>query len=282
VLAFRDEVAREVRPAQFGENSGLIQGLSTGVQAALAMLAMPAKRPAGQVAAGRALQLAPPPPFLVGREDLLADLDARLAGGDGARPRVVALCGLGGVGKTSVALEYAHRHLSEVGVAWQFPAGDPAVLAADFGELAFQLGARDLPESRDPVAWVHGALATYPGEWLLVFDNARDQASVARYVPPAGRGRVLITSRDQIWPPSQALQVPVLGPEVATCFLAVRTADQDQQAALELAGELGGLPLALEQVRAGGHPAAPAAATSPRAGRSLEYEGGAGTGAPAR
>ena len=37
---------------------------------------------------------------------------------------MVALCGLGGAGKTSVAVEYAHRHLAEVGVAWQFSAED--------------------------------------------------------------------------------------------------------------------------------------------------------------
>ena len=89
------------------------------------------------------LRLAPRPVFLAGREELLAELDARLAGDDGAGPRVVALCGLGGAGKTSVALEYAHRQLAEVGVAWQFPAEDPAVLAAGFGELAAQLGAAD-------------------------------------------------------------------------------------------------------------------------------------------
>src|SRR5262249_12165860 len=103
-------------------------------------------------AVGRALRLAPRPVFLAGREELMAELDARLTCDDGARPRVVALYGLGGVGKTSVALEYAHRHLGQVGLAWQFPAEDPTVLAATFGELAAQLGARD---GGDPVASVH-------------------------------------------------------------------------------------------------------------------------------
>jgi hypothetical protein len=113
-----------------------------------------------------------------------APVNDRLTGDDGARPRVVALCGLGGAGKTSVALEYAHRHLAEVELAWQFPAEDQAVLAAGFGELAAQLGAGD---SRDPVASVHGRLASYPAQWLLVFDNAPDRAAVAAFVPPAGR-----------------------------------------------------------------------------------------------
>ena len=43
-----------------------------------------------------------------------------------------------------MALEYAHRHLTEVGVACQFAAEDPTVLAAGFAELAAQLSARDV------------------------------------------------------------------------------------------------------------------------------------------
>jgi len=88
---------------------------------------------------GRPVRLGEPPPLLAGREALLAELDARLAGGNDSRPRTVALTGLGGAGKTSVALGYAHRHLAEVGAAWQFAAEDPTVLAAGFGELAAQL-----------------------------------------------------------------------------------------------------------------------------------------------
>ncbi len=197
------------------------------------------------------VRLAPRPVFLAGREGLLAELDDRLAAKPGVSgPRLVALCGLGGAGKTSVALEYAHRHLAEVGIAWQLPAEDPAVLAASFGELAAQLGARELLDAADPVASVHGVLAVHPAEWLLVFDNAPNRASVAPLVPPAGRGRVLITSRDQIWPLDQALDVPVLDLQVAAEFLVNRTGDPDRRAALDLAGELGGLPLALEQAAA--------------------------------
>jgi Tetratricopeptide repeat len=163
---------------------------------------------------------------------------------------VVALCGLGGAGKTSVAVEYAHRHLAEVGVCWQLPAEDPALLAAEFAVLAAQLGAREVVDARDPVASVHAVLARAEAGWLLVFDNAPDRASVERFLPPAGNGRVLITTQSQHWPPSQALDVPVLDPEVATEFLVNRTGDPDRTAAGELAAELGGLPLALEQAAA--------------------------------
>jgi len=247
VLGFRDEVAGAVRAAEFSDLQGLIQGLSTGIQGELDKLGKHGERQADPVAAGRVLRLAPRPAFLAGREDLLAELEARLAGDDGAGPSVVALCGLGGAGKTSVAVEYAHRHLGEVRVCWQVAAEDPAVLAAGFGELAAQLGAAD---GGDPVAGVHAVLAGGGSRWLLVFDNAPDRAAVAVFVPPAGPGRVLITSRNQIWPPGQAVEVPVLDRQVAAGFLAARTGDADRRAALELAGELGGLPLALEQAGA--------------------------------
>ena len=121
------------------------------------------------------------------------------------------------------------------------------MLAAGFGELAARLGAAD---GGDPVAGVHAVLAGGGSRWLLVFDNAPDRASVAAFVPPAGPGRVLITSRNQIWPPGQAVEVPMLDRAVAAEFLAARTRDADRRAALELAGELGGLPLALEQAGA--------------------------------
>ena len=124
---------------------------------------------------------------------------------------MVALYGLGGAGKTSVAVEYAHRHLAEVGVAWQFAAEDATVLAAGFGELAAQLGARGMADARDPVASVHAVLAMSATPWLLIFDNAADLASVAAFLPPAGPGRVLITSQNPAWP-GQALDVPVLDP----------------------------------------------------------------------
>ena len=103
VRAFRAEVERAVRPALFHDLRGLIQGLSTGVAAELAQLekrGRPGGRPDGDQAGGPVLRLAPRPPFLAGREELLAELGARLVSGDGAGPRMVVLSGLGGAGKT--------------------------------------------------------------------------------------------------------------------------------------------------------------------------------------
>ena len=196
------------------------------------------------------MRLAPRPWSLAGREELLAQLDTILSGGESGKLRTVVLCGLGGVGKTTVAVEYAYRHLAEVGVAWQFAAEDPTVLTAEFAELAGQLGARDLFDIRGPVASVHAVLAAYPAKWLLVFDNVHDLSAVEAFLPPAGDGRILITSQRSHWLPGQSLNVPVLDQEAAANFLVNRTGDLDKQSAGDLAVELGGLPLALEQAAA--------------------------------
>jgi hypothetical protein len=175
------------------------------------------------------VRLAPRPTVLVGREALLADLDVRLAAGPRhPGPRVAVLCGMGGTGKTSVAVEYAHRLLSKVEVCWQSAAEDPGVLAAEFGVLAAQLGALDLVDVRDPVAAVHAVLARSQSGWLVVFDNAADLASVQAFIPPGGPGRVLVTSQSQHWPSGWAVQVPVLDPPVAAGFLTAGRGDLDQ------------------------------------------------------
>ena len=69
-------------------------------------------------------------------------------------------------------------------------------------------------------------------------------------MPSVGNGRVLITSRNALWPPGQGLEVPVLDLEAAAGFLAARTGDTDRAAAIGLAEAVGGLPLALEQAAA--------------------------------
>jgi hypothetical protein len=192
-----------------------------------------------------AVRMAPRPVFLAGRDKLLAEVDSRLA--RSPRPGLVVLYGLVGAGKTSVAVEYAHRRLADCGVVWQLPAEEPAALMAGLGALADRLGMGE----GDPVAAVHAALARRD-DWLLVFDNVPNPRVIAEMVPPTGGGQVVITSRYPFWP-GGALEVPVLDREVAADFLLARTGAAgvaEEQAAGELAAELGGLPLALEQAAA--------------------------------
>lgn len=149
-----------------------------------------------------------------------------------------------------MTVEYAHRHLADVGLVWQFPAEDQGLLLAEFGRLAAQLGAREVVDARDPVASVHAVLAAFPAGWLLVFDNAPGQGAVHPFLPPAGRGRVLVTSQSAIWPQGWAVPVSALDTQLAVGFLVTQTGDPDEQAAAVLAEGVGGLPLALAQAAA--------------------------------
>jgi hypothetical protein len=154
---------------------------------------------------------------------------------------------MGGVGKTSLALEYAHRHLEKLSLVWQFPAENETVLAASFTDLSRQFSAGLLAETTDPVTQVHAALAALPGDWLLIFDNAPNPSALRAVMPPAGHGRVLITTQNSLWPARVTAEVQVLDRDTAADFLALRTGDADRESAQALADALGGLPLGLEQ-----------------------------------
>ncbi|MFF0451547.1 FxSxx-COOH system tetratricopeptide repeat protein [Streptomyces sp. NPDC004609] len=201
----------------------------------------------------RPFRLDPRVPGLAGRDVLLATMGARLAPAPGPDPasapgpRLLVLHGLGGVGKTSAAVEYAHRRQDEYGLVWQLRAEDPAVLSAEYGRLADALDLKDRAESADPVTEVHAALAARTDRWLLLLDNVTDERAIRTMLPPAGDGDILLTSRSALWPGPVDLEVPVLDREAAADYLVARSGDTDRAAALALADELGALPLALAQ-----------------------------------
>ncbi|MFC6900239.1 FxSxx-COOH system tetratricopeptide repeat protein [Nonomuraea dietziae] len=199
--------------------------------------------------ASRPIRLAPRPPQLSGRDEILAGLRQRLVTSD-RLPSVVTVHGLGGVGKTSLVLEYAHRYLHEYDLVWQIPAEDPTVASAALTELAALLGVRDVGDKANPVDQVHAILAARNEPWLLIFDDAPDMAAVHPLLAPTGPGHILITSRASAWPSRHSLELPVLSIEAATAFLLERTGHDDAASAAEIVKELGALPLALEQAGA--------------------------------
>ena len=232
------------RTADAGE-----RGAAAAEETVRVLREMQASAPGSASVPSRPVRLAPRPAPLAGREQLLAQVQQRLAGSETRWPRVVALFGLGGTGKTSVALEHAYRHMDDYGMVWQFAAEDPATLSDGFARLGRELAGQDR-FAADQVTHVHGILAARPDGWLLVFDNAAGHDALRGVLPPAGHGHVIVTSQDPHWPAGQAVEVPMLDADVAAEFLVNRTGTADKNAARDVVGELGGLPLALEQAAA--------------------------------
>jgi hypothetical protein len=194
-----------------------------------------------------------PNPFFTGRDRLLPELQTRLTAAGLAVGRVV-LTGLGGVGKTSVAVEYLYRQRADYDLVWWVSGEQPASPLADLATLAGQLGlATDAPQEAQ-VAALRGWLE-HQQRWLLVLDNVEDPQRVVEFLPRSASGQVLITSRSGVgWERlASVLPVEVLAPADAAGLLLTRageTGSEAEAAATTLAATLGGLPLALEQAGA--------------------------------
>ncbi len=190
-------------------------------------------------------------PNFTGREERLAKLKTALGSGKPAA-LTQAIHGLGGVGKTQLALEYAYRSVAEYDIVWWVRSEEPVTLAADYASLADAL---DLPEKEATdqqliIKAVKQWLEQHP-KWLLVFDNAKDRADVQNYIPRGEIGHVLITSRNANWRGIAApLDVKVLERSESVDLLLKRTGYTNREAADALAEALGDLPLALEQAGA--------------------------------
>jgi tetratricopeptide (TPR) repeat protein len=200
-----------------------------------------------------------PNPFFTGRELQLSELHARLTTPEAASRRV-ALTGLGGVGKTQLAVEYAYRQRTDYDLVWWVGGQKPTSLLGDYAALASQPPlAVDLKLAEDApqevvVAAVRAWLERHR-RWLLVLDNVEEPQAAAELLPRSATGHVLLTSQAEAgWEPlAGPLPVEVLAPTDASGFLLARTGQREpdaKAAATTLATTLGGLPLALEQAAA--------------------------------
>jgi tetratricopeptide (TPR) repeat protein len=243
--------------------------LADNVYQTLVGIEDPAERKRRIIAAAeRQSQATPPParPFIgvplriasfTGRADALDRLDAILMRDKAAAVTQVsvgraAVQGMGGVGKTALAVEYAHRYRNlYAGVCW-CPAETLTGLLSALANLAVTLGAAT-PEEADVEKTAKAALrrlAEQRATWLLVYDNVTAPDQIADLLPSAG-ARVLITSRFSDWSEvAGEVALDVLSLEEAVALLESRTGRSDPGGAKILAEALGRLPLALDHAAA--------------------------------
>ncbi|MEK6260089.1 MAG: tetratricopeptide repeat protein [Planctomycetota bacterium] len=200
-----------------------------------------------------------------GREEFLDTVRNKLRHGGHVSAIVgaQAVHGLGGLGKTRAAVEYALRHADEYSALLFVAADRPETLEkslADLcGPLVLNLPEQDIKEQSVRYAAVVTWLHKHPG-WFLILDNVDDEQAaraVEALLPHLRAGHVLITSRFGEWSGSvERLDLEVLTPEASIDFLRERTKGlrktepDDGATVAALVQELDGLPLALEQAAA--------------------------------
>lgn len=140
-------------------------------------------------------------PFFTGREDILSHLHTMLHKNKTAaitQPQTHAISGLGGIGKTQTALEYAYRHQHEYQSIFWVKAETHEEIISDFLSIAtlLNLPEKNAQEQSHIVAAVKRWLEQNTG-WLLIFDNADNLAILRDYLPSGNKGHILLTTRAQ-------------------------------------------------------------------------------------
>ena len=203
--------------------------------------------------------------FFIGREKLLALLHKRLSTArTAALTQSQALYGLGGIGKTRTAAEYAFRYGDDYADVFWMRAATRETLAADFVALAelLELPEKEKQDQPRVIAAVKRWLAAHEG-WLLILDNADDLRLAQEFLPTNHKGYILFTTRAQASGAIAAsIEVEQLTLQEGALLLLHWTKrldidaplDQaqaeDRAAAERIVKEMDGLPLALVQAGA--------------------------------
>ncbi|GHO50522.1 FxSxx-COOH system tetratricopeptide repeat protein [Ktedonospora formicarum] len=221
--------------------------------------------------------LTPPPlwsvpyarnPSFIGRTTLLQTLHRLLTTKQSvARTKTLALSGLGGIGKTQAAIEYAYRFGQHYHALFWLAAETAESLLASLQEIAFlvRLPEYEIADHSLLIAATRRWLASHQ-EWLVIADNVEDPAILQAVLPPLRQGALLFTTRRQaLGPLVQMLELPPMSEEEGIALLLSRSSlhplqqeafpgtlqnDETIVHARELTRFLEGLPLALDQAGA--------------------------------
>ena len=204
-------------------------------------------------------------PFFTGREDVLIYLHSQLTATSAvALNQTQAITGLGGIGKTQIAIEYAHRYRDDYDAVFWVAAATRETLQADFVALArlLQLPAQDLADQQLIIEAVKHWLERHE-QWLLILDNADELELLVDFLPTVDTGYILLTTRaqatgslapsipiEQMSAQEGALLVLRRAQLLAPKALLEQASAEERAQAETLVAAMGGLPLALDQAGA--------------------------------
>ncbi|MDW5328218.1 FxSxx-COOH system tetratricopeptide repeat protein [Plantactinospora sp. KLBMP9567] len=183
-----------------------------------------------------------------GRDENLRTLRQLLRSGTSRGYSLVALHGMGGVGKSQIALEYVHRFRTAYDLVFWIEADPQIFIDTQLVELGERMG---LPEQANVPAAIRQVLDTlvrgdrYP-RWLLVFDNVADYREIEDFLPQGGRGHIIITAREKTWEEgAETIEISPFSRAESIEQLQRRAPDISHRDADRVAEALGDLPIAL-------------------------------------
>lgn len=191
--------------------------------------------------------------FFCGREAQLAAIAERFRSG----AHVLGLSGMGGVGKTQLALQYAYAHLAEYETVWWLSAENRFSLQNSVS--SFLTAQKRIPRDADAdgIRLAFLDYLAHHGGWLLIYDNAEygesdEYDALKDFFPPnTAKGHILLTTRCRnAFENAVQIKLSVFDAEAAEGFLACRSGRGEGPEAAKLAERLGFLPLALEYAAA--------------------------------
>jgi tetratricopeptide (TPR) repeat protein len=202
-------------------------------------------------------------PFFTGRESVLVHLREMLTTQKKAA-LTQALTGLGGIGKTQTAVEYAYRYHQEYSTVLWARADSREALTADFATIAetLDLSAKNEQDQQYIVQAVKQWLNTHTG-WLLILDDVEDIEGVCDFLSQASEGHIILTTRTKsVGTVAHAIEIEKMQIAEGLLFLLRRAkmirlddpvdtaSDVEQEQAREISAMMDGLPLALDQAGA--------------------------------
>ncbi|MFD8098769.1 FxSxx-COOH system tetratricopeptide repeat protein [Nocardia fluminea] len=183
------------------------------------------------------------------RSNIISRLDVNFESSEACA--VATVYGMGGVGKTQLAIEYAWRNSNRYDLVWWIYAEQEEQIAPQVGALIEHLGLRSSGSTTQDAKMVLNTLRQLNRPWLMVFDNAPAASSVREWLPFSTRGHVLVTSRNPEWRSlGESLELRELTLADAAAYLQARTGCAELGTATAIASEVDCLPLALEQLAA--------------------------------
>ena len=157
-----------------------------------------------------------------GREEFLTQLHD-IFSSDNTATSTQTITGLGGVGKTQIALVYAYTYKENYRYIWWVRAENPTTCDLDYQEFARRMDLCGPEADRQEILTKVRYWQEQNKDWLFIYDNAMEHKALEDYLPRFPKGHLLITTRNHHFAIGNPLPVDVLTPEIIGEFLRFRT-----------------------------------------------------------